>query len=331
MLTNLLLRDLIRLFDYSNAEISSGDGEHAQGIPAWTLNRFGLTQSQLDYWFTRVGYADHCFTWFYDEEVDVEVEVDDVTGGYFYRSPENYKIHTISEDDIAIYAPNTDLILHTVADLLDIPMAFRNGINKPSVHDVLWNLGKMRIGRVDIDVWIAKEFSSSKREVYHYLERPELPELGILLTCGGPISEFTRRPMRFEIVRLYDIIPENREPAVIQVASIKRMFGAPDESQTNDKPLLYFDPMEKALHIHTRAVAPWRLSGTKQIAIVEYLATEHAKGVTRVPHRNIMLSVYGSAEAAKGKKIGNIFNGNDVWRDYICNDKFGYGIRVNDS
>ena len=328
MLTNPLLRDLIKLFEISNAEISSGDGQHTLGIPAWNLRRYAdLTRQQLADWFTLVGYADYCFAPYYEEDVDVEIEVDD-SGSLGYRCPETYRWHSVTEDEIAIYTPKTELFLHTIADLLEIPQAFRGGIDKAVIENTLWKLGKVRIGRSEVDVWIAKRFCRNDRAVYTHLERPEIPELGILLTTGNGVSDMLRRPKRFQIVSLLEVLWPSSGAVTFDRSLIDCVITHSVPSEQEPMSPIMFNEFTKTLTLNNHPT-PWVIGGEKQVAAIRYMVEQAKKGRWELTAAEILNAAHGGQQYGRSRRMQNLFSGNEVWLNYIHSIKKGvYGFKV---
>ena len=86
-----------------------------------------------------------------------------------------------------------------------------------------------------------------------------------------------------------------------------------------------FDHFNSTLHITTRSIAPWTVTGPKQAAVVKYLVEQFENGRQRVSAGDILVAAHGSREAARGKRVPSIFSGNSQWLDYIEHDDAGYG------
>jgi len=323
MMTNQLLRELVQLFEISNSEVSSGDGQYTRGIPAWRLRRYAsINGQQSSNWFTLVGYADYCIAPCYDEDVEVVVEYDDELGGYGYRCPETFKWRRIAEENLAIYEPKTDRLLHAIADIIDIPQAFRGGIEKPVIENLLWKLGKIRIGRADIDVWMCKRFCQNLGVVYDYLERPAIPELGILLTCGGPIADMLRRPKRFHIVRLLDMLPTNSDTAAIDQTIIALLTTRSETAVLDSSCPVNFNELTNTLTLHNHP-EPWVIKGPLQIKAIRYMAEQAIKGRWDLPAGEILNAVYGTQKVGRSRRMQDLFKSNAQWRSYITNRENG--------
>jgi hypothetical protein len=89
-----------------------------------------------------------------------------------------------------------------------------------------------------------------------------------------------------------------------------------------------FDETTNTLHITTRSIAPWTITGPKQIAVVKYLVEQFHKERHRVSAGDILVAAHGSRAAASGKRVASIFSGNTQWADYIVHDGDGYGIQL---
>lgn len=323
------LLDLFDLFERSTHGIADGDGQRLHGVPAWDLSRrVTLSDRELAQWTERIGYAGCYPAPRGDEHVPVEIEEDDDPGRYRYRCPATFRTKYVSAELVAVHAVTDAKLLNYLADLLGIPQAHRRGITAPAIGGVLWNLGKMRIGNAQVDVWLARGLSSCIEQVFAHFQGASLPEQGLIFTTGQALPGIVPPPRSYRIVPVADVLLDYTVTPHIDTDLIHRLLLAPSGSREEKSLPVRFDPYTNTLTIATKSDKPWAIKGDKQIAVVSYLVEQFENGRTRVSARDILLAAHGSSDAAKGKRVASIFSGNSVWEDYIDHDDTGYGIKL---
>lgn len=323
------LLELIDLFECSSHGIADGDGQRLHGVPGWELaRRAALPDRELEQWFERVGYAGCYPATRGDERVPVEIEADDVQGRYSYQCPETFRTKYVSADLVAVHAVTPIKLLNYLAELLGIPQAHRLGITSPAIDGVLWNLGKMRIADVQVDVWLVRGLSSSIDQVFAHFHAASLPGQGLIFTTGQALPEIVPPPRSYRIIPIASVLVDYAAKPHLDTDLIHRLLVAPSGSTEEKSPPVRFDPYTNTLVIATKSDKPWAIKGAKQVAVVRYLVEQFENGRTRVSAGDILVAAHGSRKAASGKRVASIFSGNNIWLDYIEHDDTGYGIKL---
>ena len=112
-------------------------------------------------------------------------------------------------------------------DLLAIPLAHRRGISMPAIDGVLWNLGKMRIGTVQVDVWLTRGLSSCINQIIAHFQTPSLPEQGVIFTTGQALPEIVLPPRGYRIIPVTDVLVNYTAKPCIDTDLIHRLLLAP--------------------------------------------------------------------------------------------------------
>lgn len=323
------LLELIDLFEQSGQPIADGDGQRLHGVPGWELSRrAALSGGNLAAWTECVGYAGFYPAPYGDERLPVEIEEDADPGRYRYRCPETFREKYIVAETAAIRAVNTTKLLSYLADLLGIPQALRRGIATAAIDGVLWHLGKTRIGHVHVETWLVRGLANAIDDVYWHLEQPSLPDTGLLLTTGSALPAIVRPPRNYRLIPLSSVLSPNSASPTVDTDLIHRLLLALPGETFDRSPAVRFDQFNSTLHITTRSIPPWTVTGPKQAAVVKYLVEQFENGRQRVSAGDILVAAHGSREAARGKRVPSIFSGNSQWLEYIEHDDAGYGIKL---
>lgn len=323
------LHELMNLFEQSNQSILNTEGQRLRGVPGWELARQRvLSQQELEQWTECVGYAGSYPAARDGECVPVEVEEDPDAGGYRYRCPETFRSHYVSADLLAVHVVAEIKLLNYLADLLGIPQAHRRGIADPAISGVLWNLGKMRIADVQVDVWIVRGLYAAIDHVFKHFRSAYLPEQGLIFTTGHALHNIIEPPRSYRIIPLASVLVDYVVHPQFDVDLIHRLLVKPAGCREERLLPVRFDPYTNTLVLATKSDKPWVIKGNKQIEVVKYLVEQFLIGRTRVSARDILIAAHGSSEAAKGKRVASIFSSNDKWLDYIEHDDAGYGIKL---
>lgn len=169
------LLELIDLFEQSGQPIADGDGQRLHGVPGWELSRKAtLSDRDLAAWTKCVGYAGCYPAPCGDEHILVDIEEDSDPRLYRYRCPETFRVKHIPAETAVVRAVTATKFLNYLADLLDIPQALRRGISTAAIDGVLWHLGRMRIGLLHTDVWLARGLASRIETVFQLFQQADL-------------------------------------------------------------------------------------------------------------------------------------------------------------
>ena len=323
------LLELTDLFERSIHAVADGEGQRLRGVPAWDLSgRVALSDRELAAWTEHIGFSGSYLTASGDARVPVDIEEDDDPGRYSYRCPETFRKKHVAAELVSVHAVRDAKLLNYLADLLAIPLVHRRGISMPAIDGVLWNLGKMRIGTVQIDVWLTRGLSSCINQIIAHFQTPSLPEQGVIFTTGQALPEIVLPPRGYRIIPVTDVLVDYTAKPCIDTDLIHRLLLAPTGSKEEKSHPVRFDPYTNTLTIATKSDKPWPIKGPKQIAVVKHLVEQFENERNRVPAGELLIAAYGSRAAAKGKRVANIFSGNLVWEDYIEHDDDGYGIKL---
>lgn len=323
------LLELIDLFERSSNAVAGSAGQRLYGVPGWDSVRLSaLSDRDLAAWTERIGYAGSYPATRGDERIPVDLDEDDDPERYSYRCPQTFRTKYVAADHVAVHAVPAVKLLTLLADLLGIPQAHRRGISMPAIDGVLWNLGKMRIGNVQVDVWLARGLASCIEQVFAHFQEASLPDQGLIFTTGQSLPRIVPPPRSYRIVPIAEVLVDYTITPNIDTGLIHRLLLASAGSKEEKSLPVRFDPFTNTLTIATKSDKPWSIKGPKQVAVVKYLVEQFVNGRTRVSAGDILLTAHGSSDAAKGKRVASIFSGNSVWEDYIEHDDAGYGIKL---
>lgn len=321
------LLELVKLFEDSSNAVTGIAGQRLHGVPGWDLaRRPALSASDHANWTERIGYAASYPAVRDDEHIPVDLQEDDDPELYRYRCPQSFLTKFIAADLVAVHAVHAVKLLTLLADLLDIPQAHRRGITMPAIDGVLWNLGKMRIGNAQVDVWLARGLSSCTEQVFAHFQDASFPDQGLIFTTGKSLPGIVQPPRNYRIVSFADVLVNYTIKPHVDMDLIHRLLLAPSGSREKKSLPVCFDQYTNTLTIATKPNKPWSIKGPKQIATVKYLVEQFEKGRTRVSAGEILVAAHGSRKASKGKRVASIFSGNLYWEYYIVHDDAGYGI-----
>ena len=324
------LLELIELFERSSNAVAGSAGQRLHGVPGWELARMSaLSGPDLATWTERIGYAGSYPASRGDERIPVDLEEDEDPDRYCYRCPQTFRTKYVDADLVAVHAVSAVKLLSLLADLLGVPQAHRRGISMPAIDGVLWNLGKMRIGNVQVDVWLARGLASRIEQVFAHFEGASLPEQGLIFTTGQSLPGIVPPPRSYRVVPIAEVLVDYTATPHIDTDLIHRLLLAPTGSKEEKSLPVRFDPYTNTLVIATKTDRPWAIKGTRQVAVVRYLFEQFENGRRWVPAGEILNAVYGPQKAGRSQRIQNVFSGNLIWEDYIANDGKGqYGFNL---
>lgn len=323
------LLELLSLFEQGHQRVAGLGGQHLRGVPAWGLRSLQhLSPDQVDTWTDRIGYAASYPVPCGDDLLPVDLDEED-DSRFSYLCPETFRVKHICADAAAVRAVAADRLLNCVADLLNIPHALRRGIEAPAIPDVLWHLGKMRVGKVHVDVWLVRGLAICNEEVLRYFEKSSVPNMGLILAAGAGLPSLMRQIRDYRVVAISDVLIEGATPPEIDDELLHRILvGAPSGTPAAAHPV-QFDELGHRLTIATRSIEPWQIKGKVQAAVVHYLVQQVHLNRRWVPAREIRDAVYGPESSGRSERISEIFKGNTRWQDYIEQDGAGqYSIKL---
>jgi hypothetical protein len=321
------LHALIALFEQSHPPILSGNGQCLHGVPGWDfLHSTSLSAAERSAWIQCVGYAGHYPAPCGEERVPVVLTQDADPAVYRYRCPATFRLRTLSAHEAALYAVDTIQLLHAIADLLDIPHALRHGIAAPVIEDVLWHLGKTRIGHALTAVWLVRGLASSVNAVFAHLYSPLLSDHGLVLSSGWALPDIVRPPRHYRFASIRDVIRDDMPTPHLDIELIQRIVSAPDTGTHQPMLPVHFDAMTQTLTI--RGKTPWHIKGTRQAAAIQYMFEQFQHGRRWVMAAEILAAAFSDKPSSTRRRLQNLFRGNAQWRAYIAHPQKGhYGFQ----
>lgn len=323
------LLDLLDLFERSRQPLLDVGGQCLRGVPGWDLARMmSLPPKERDVWLECVGYSGSFPAPWRDEQIPVELEEDDDPSRYRYRCPETFRTKYVAAVDAAVYAVRPAILLGAIADLLAIPQALRKGIDSPAIDEVLWHLGKARIGPAHTEVWFVRGLAQSVEEVLRHFHAPVLPDQGLILTSGRPLPEFVRPPRNYRFAALRDVLLDYLPTPTVDMDLLHRILTAPADGRLRPVLPVHFDEYTNTLTIRSKT-KPWVIKGERQAAAVRYMYMQALNGRWVLPAREILGAVYPDKKVARSQRIQNLFSGNTELEHYIANPQKGkYAFRL---
>lgn len=323
------LRELISLFERAHHLVGDGDGRRVRGLPAWEVTgRTCLSAAELASWTECVGYAGECPVPWQDEQVLVPLTETDDPSQYEYQCPETFRKKRLAAADVAILAVNEGRFLNGIADLLGIVKATRGGIQVAAVEGMLWKLGQASIANALVDVWIARGLGTSLGEAFKYFQKSDLPDMGLILTTGPALPEFTRSPRAYRVVALGDVLVDDAGSQRIDIDHLHRVLvSAPGQPVEKSLPV-QFDKQSGNLVFTTKSPGRWQIKGKRQRAVLGYLLDRYYQGHRWVKAAEILKAVNRNRPGGS-KRIQDIFRGNAIWREFIARKGRGfYGFNL---
>lgn len=326
------LLDLLDLFEQSNACSLDSQGNRLQGVSgAWGNALFSLSPKILKDWMARVGYLSEIDVPSSDGRIFVELCETDDLGYYEYRCPETFQRRRVSADHVAVFDVNTNKLLNLLSDLLNIPQMKRAGIQAARIERKLWRLGDARIGPVIVPVWLARGMDVNLDEVFQSLLDTRLPEQGLLLCHGRELPRVIRPPRNYRVAYLHDALVDYSRSPCMDVHYLERVLTSDEEGI---KPsVLPVDFANGVLKIRTKTET-WVIKGEKQSMAVAYMFEQAQDGRWELDAREILAAAYPELrheDSLKGKRMQDLFSGNEMWRTFIANPAKGkYAFNLND-
>ena len=323
------LLELIDLFDRSGQSLTDAEGQRLCGVPGWDIfPRTCLSAPELAEWTKCVGYAGYYPVPCGDERVPVELQEDSDPARYRYRCPETFRRKSVAATEVAVYAVRVPMLLHAVADLLDVPQALRRGIESPLLNGNLWKIGKARIGTAHTDIWLVRNLASCIDDVFRHFHAQTLPDQGLILSSGVVPPDFVRPPRNYRFASVHEVVVDFLPDPRIDVDLLHRILTTPGDGALRPVLPVHFDEYTHVLTIRSKT-QPWHIKGARQAAAVKYLYEQARNGRWLVGAGEILAAAYPDKETGKSTRISSLFSGNEEWRDYLVNPEKGqYGFRL---
>ena len=327
-LTITSLLELTRLFEYSSVFLND-QGQRLLGVPQWALTHCCLTPQERAHWLVPIGYATVYPVHVNGNRVLADVSFDPEANHYVYRSEPSFCKRSVSMEDLAILAIPDDQLMQSLADVCEVPVALRTGIETPAITDVLWHLGKIRIHAVWVDIWCARHLSVKTAQIFHHLKNKQLPDTGLVLTFGAPLPEVIPPHRQYHFLALKQVLCVRAAGCGIDEDLLHRVLGGASLPATDQSGPVRFDSYSNTLVITTKSLAPWIIKGARQQAVVRYLVDQRHKDRAWVPSHEILAYVYGAQQQGHSRRISDIFRGNPLWQEYITTSAKGlYGFKL---
>jgi len=187
----------------------------------------------------------------------------------------------------------------------------------------------MRVAGLQVDVWVARNLSSSMDGVFQHLQNSALPDQGVVLSTSGALPAIIHPPRQYRVIPIRDVLIRHGSFPHIDADLIHRILVAAPGAKIEASLPVRFDPYSKTLVIATKSSKPWLIKGPKQIDAVRYLFEQFKNGRRWVPAGEILADVYGTKESGRSRRMQNLFSGNTFWQDYIVNNDDGeYGFNL---
>jgi hypothetical protein len=171
-----------------------------------------------------------------DERVPVELHEDSDPTRYRYRCPETFRRKYVAATEVAVYAVPVPMLLHVVADLLDVPQTLRRGIESPLLNGNLWKIGKARIGPAHTDIWFVRSLASCIDDVFRHFHAQTLPDQGLILSSGMVPPDFVRPPRNYRFASLHDVIVDYLPEPRMDVDLLHRILTSPGRRHASSRP-----------------------------------------------------------------------------------------------
>ena len=323
------LLELLDLFERSSQSISDTAGQRLRGVPGWDVfHNTSLSARELADWTECVGYAGCYPAPCGDERVPVELHEDSDPTCYRYRCPETFRRKYVAATEVAVYAVPVPMLLHVVANLLDVPQTLRRGIESPLLNGNLWKIGKARIGPAHTDIWFVRSLASCIDDVFRHFHGQTLPDQGLILSSGRVPPGFVRPPRNYRLAALHDVIVDYLQEPRMDLDLLHRILTSPADGTLRPVLPAHFDEYTNTLTIRSKT-KPWHIKGTRQAAAVKYLYQQACNDRWLVNAGEILAAAYPDKETGKSTRMQSLFSGNDEWKDYIANPEKGrYGFRL---
>ncbi len=317
------LLDLIDLFDRSNQAMADMEGQRVRGIPGWNvIGRTSLPAPSIVEWTECIGYAGHYPAPCDGDRVQVELTDDEDPSRYRYRCPETFQRKFVPAEMVAIYAVTPAKLLNAIADLLEIPVSLRGGIESPAIQGVLWHLGKARIGPAMVDVWFARTLAESIEDVFRHFLTSAVPEQGLILTSGHSMPGFVRPPRNYRFASMKQVLVDYVTTPCVDMPLLHRILSLSADGVLPPVMAVHFDEVSNVLTIRTKK-KPWPIKGERQAAAVRYMYVQAQLGRWLLDAGEILAAAYHGKQVGKSQRLQNLFAGNNEWREYICNPEKG--------
>jgi hypothetical protein len=304
------VRNLLWLSETLHRQSMTLTGELVHGLARWHWpGQVNAKRVDASRWLNVVGYEGAMPDYDGDESGEFELELDPMDETKLRYHPRMcISWATIPMAEAAIYAMRMPAFLDAVCELLDIAQALRKCT--ALIPDVLWHIGKRRVGQQHVPVYFACNFEAERRAILQHLNDPQLPEFGLILTsCRTPLVPGFPPPRQLKTIRLADLLSDS-PMAEIDIEKLARVMSYQGSDLTKQAPPIHFDPLTNTLTL-ARIAKPWVLNGERQSKAIGYLANEIKKGRATVSASELI-----HASGGRSPSVLQLFEGGP-WREYL--------------
>jgi len=197
-------------------------------------------------WLVLDGYQTHLLVPVRDGHEDVEVEIDEDSGVFRYRSPgQRSRVITRPLAEIALYAVNVEAWLDELTDAFGIEPSRR--ARKPTlIANHFWHLGDVRIARSHdfAPIYVARRLQDCSADWRDSLIDRIRPGQGIVLSAGKAKECL---PNGHQVRALDELLFDGPEGVSLDTAALDRLLVGPPADAAN--PDEYFDGRTGALKL----------------------------------------------------------------------------------
>jgi len=194
-------------------------------------------------WIVPHGHLSHIAVPLFDDEIDVEVEIDEDAGTFSYTVP-GYRSRKLTQalEEIAVYSFNVQAWLDDLAGLFGIEPARR--ARRPTVVEShLWHLGDLRVGRSHrfAPIYVGRllekcDPQKGDPDWRAALQDPIRPPQGIILAMRGIDA---RLPSGHRVHALGDLLRYEQDGYSCDLETLERLLQGPRPE--GDEPDEFFD------------------------------------------------------------------------------------------
>lgn len=217
-------------------------------------------------WIINDGYQTSILVPVLDSEEEVEVDIDDSSNTFSFRSPGlRSRILTRPLSEIALYAINMEAWMDEIADLLGIEPS-RRARKREVIKEHLWHLGDIRYGCTHqfAPIYVARRLDASAQDWNKALLDLKRPSQGIVLTAFDIDIDLPNSHQACCIDRL---VLNTDDGFVYDVELLNRLLKG--MAAGADDPDEYFD--HKSGELKLACIAEPKIFIGKQRAVIEML------------------------------------------------------------
>jgi hypothetical protein len=189
-------------------------------------------------WIVPDGHLSHIPVPVFDDEIDVEVEIDEDAGTFSYTVP-GYRPCKLTQalEEIAVYSFNVQAWLDDLAGLLGIEPA-RRARRSTVIESHLWHLGDLRVGRSHrfAPIYVGRLLEKCDEDWRAALQDPIRPPQGIVLAMRIIDAHV---PSAHQVRALVDLLLYEQDGYSCDLEMLERLLQGPRPE--GDEPGEFFD------------------------------------------------------------------------------------------